>query len=108
MFGIRAQRLSAQNPKEGDGSRRQRGQKESVMRTGGFALLAVVLAGASALLSAGAARAQQAAITATVAGEAIQKVGFRAMIQREAIMDNLAGSARNNPDGTVTVTLQGS
>ena len=29
------------------------------------------------------------------------------MIQKEAIMDNLAGSARNNPDGTVTVTLQG-
>ena len=78
------------------------------MRTAGFALLlAAVLAGASALLSAGAAGAQQAAITATVAGEAIQKVGFRAMIQKEAIMDNLAGSARNNPDGTVTVTLQG-
>jgi acylphosphatase len=78
------------------------------MRTAGFALLlAAVLAGASALLSAGAASAQQAAITATVAGEAIQKVGFRAMIQKAAIMDNLAGSARNNPDGTVTVTLQG-
>jgi acylphosphatase len=78
------------------------------MSTAGFALLlAAVLAGASALLSAGAASAQQAAITATVAGEAIQKVGFRAMIQKEAIMDNLAGSARNNPDGTVTVTLQG-
>ncbi len=29
------------------------------------------------------------------------------MIQKEAIMYNLAGSARNNPDGTVTVTLQG-
>jgi acylphosphatase len=78
------------------------------MRTAGLALLlAAALAGASALLSAGAAGAQQAAITATVAGEAIQKVGFRAMIQKEAIMDNLAGSARNNPDGTVTVTLQG-
>jgi acylphosphatase len=108
MFGIRAQRLSAQTPKEGDDSRRQRGQKESVMRTAGLALLlAAVLGGASALLSAGAASAQQEAITATVAGEAIQKVGFRAMIQKAAIMDNLAGSARNNPDGTVAVTLQG-
>jgi acylphosphatase len=78
------------------------------MGTAGLALLlAAVLAGASALLSAGAASAQQEAVTATVAGEAIQKVGFRAMIQKEAIMDNLAGSARNNPDGTVAVTLQG-
>jgi acylphosphatase len=78
------------------------------MGTAGLAvLLATVLAGASALLSAGAASAQQAAITATVAGEAIQKVGFRAMIQKQAIMDDLAGSARNNPDGTVAVTLQG-
>ena len=76
--------------------------------TAGFALLlSAVLAGASALLSAGAADAQQEAITATVTGQAIQKVGFRAMIQKEAIMNNLAGSARNNPDGTVAVTLQG-
>ena len=29
------------------------------------------------------------------------------MIQKEAIMLNLAGSARNNPDGTVKVSLQG-
>jgi acylphosphatase len=70
-------------------------------------LLAGVLASAIAFMSAGAADAQQEAITATVTGEAIQKVGFRAMIQKEAIMYNLAGSARNNPDGTVTVTLQG-
>ena len=51
--------------------------------------------------------AQQQAITATVTGAEIQKVGFRAMIQKEAIMYNLAGSARNNPDGTVSVSLQG-
>ncbi len=50
---------------------------------------------------------KQAAITATVTGADIQKVGFRAMIQKEAIMYNLAGSARNNPDGTVSVSLQG-
>jgi acylphosphatase len=50
---------------------------------------------------------KQEAITATVTGADIQKVGFRAMIQKEAIMYNLAGSARNNPDGTVSVSLQG-
>ena len=54
-----------------------------------------------------AATAQQEAITATVMGENIQKVGYRAMIQKQAIMYNLAGYARNNPDGTVGVRLQG-
>ena len=29
------------------------------------------------------------------------------MIQKQAIMYNLAGSARNNPDGTVSLSLQG-
>jgi hypothetical protein len=38
-----------------------------------------------------AANAQQEAITATVIGETIQKVGFRAMIQKQAIMYNLTG-----------------
>jgi acylphosphatase len=69
--------------------------------------LAAVLACGSALLGSGAVSAQQQATTATVAGARIQKVGFRAMIQKQAIMYNLAGSARNNPDGTVTVSLQG-
>ncbi|MDR3425801.1 MAG: acylphosphatase [Alphaproteobacteria bacterium] len=50
---------------------------------------------------------KQEAITSTVTGADIQKVGFRAMIQKEAIMYNLAGSARNNPDGTLSVSLQG-
>ena len=59
------------------------------------------------MLTAGAASVQQQAITATVTGAKIQKVGFRAMIQKEAIMYNLAGSARNNLDGTVKVSLQG-
>lgn len=47
------------------------------------------------------------AVAATVTGAQIQKVGFRAMIQKEAIIYNLAGFARNNTDGTVSVTLQG-
>ncbi len=80
------------------------------MRTAGYhvaLLIAAVLASGSVLLTAGAASAQQEAITATVTGAEIQKVGFRAMIQKEAIMYNLAGSARNSPDGTVKVSLQG-
>src|SRR5271154_4911907 len=59
------------------------------------------------IATAVAATAQQEAITATVIGENIQRVGFRAMIQKQAIMYNLAGYARNDPDGTVGVRLQG-
>jgi acylphosphatase len=80
------------------------------MRTAGYhvaLLLAAVLASGSALLTAGAASAQQQAIRATVTGAKIQKVGFRAMIQKEAIMYDLAGFARNKPDGTVEVRLKG-
>jgi acylphosphatase len=70
-------------------------------------LLSSVLIFAIAMAVAVAANAQQEAITAAVIGETIQKVGFRAMIQKQAIMYNLAGYARNNPDGTVGVRLQG-
>ena len=70
-------------------------------------LLASILICVIAMAVAVAANAQQEAITATVMGEAIQKVGFRAMIQKQAIMYNLAGYARNDPDGTVGVRLQG-
>ena len=59
------------------------------------------------IATAVAANAQQEAITATVIGENIQRVGFRAMIQKQAIMYNLAGYARNIPDGTVSISLQG-
>jgi acylphosphatase len=61
----------------------------------------------AAMLTAGEASAQQQAITGVVSGEQIQKVGFRAMIQKQAIMYNLAGYARNVPDGTVSISLQG-
>ena len=62
------------------------------MATAGYrlALLAATLAGGMASLTTSAANAQPEAITATVTGQAIQKVGFRAMIQKEAIMFNLA------------------
>ena len=73
--------------------------------------LALLLVGGlvcgAAIVTAGAASAEQQAIKGIVSGAMIQKVGFRAMIQKEAIMYNLAGSARNNPDGTVKVSLQG-
>jgi acylphosphatase len=72
----------------------------ALMLVGGFVCAAVVL-------TAGAASAEQQAIKGIVSGEAIQKVGFRAMIQKQAIMYNLAGAARNIPDGTVSISLQG-
>ena len=70
-------------------------------------LLAGIFASGSAFIAADADSAERRAIIATVTGEKIQKVGFRAMIQKEAIMYDLAGSARNNPDGSVAVILQG-
>jgi acylphosphatase len=70
-------------------------------------LLASILICGTAMAAAVAANAQEEAIAATVLGEMIQKVGFRAMIQKHAIMYDLAGYARNNPDGTVGVRLQG-
>jgi acylphosphatase len=70
-------------------------------------LLASILLCGIAIATALAANAQPEAITATVIGEKVQKVGYRALIQKRAIMYNLAGYARNNPDGTVGVSLQG-
>jgi acylphosphatase len=49
---------------------------------------------------------QKNAILATVTGND-QHVGFRAMIMKQAIEHNLAGSATNGTDGTVHFTLQG-
>jgi acylphosphatase len=69
--------------------------------------LAAVFVLGVATMAAGAATAQQEAILATVVGEKVQKVGYRALIQKQAIMYNLAGYARNDPDGTVGVRLQG-
>jgi acylphosphatase len=56
---------------------------------------------------AGSATAQQKhAISATVTGND-QHVGFRAMIMKQAIKYNLAGSAKNDKDNIVRFTLQG-
>jgi acylphosphatase len=70
-------------------------------------LIIAGLACATVMANAREAKADQTAVSGTVSGEKIQKVGFRAMIQKQAIMLNLAGSARNNPDGTVSLSLQG-
>jgi acylphosphatase len=49
---------------------------------------------------------QQKAILATVTGDD-QKVGFRAMVMKQAIEHNLAGIAANQPNMIVSFTLQG-
>jgi acylphosphatase len=69
-------------------------------------LLAVALAIGSAIRTAAGANAEPQAISASVSGN-VQKVGFRAMILKQAIEYNLAGSAKNNSDGTVQFSLQG-
>jgi acylphosphatase len=52
------------------------------------------------------AMSQQKAISATVTGDD-QKVGFRAMVMKQAIEYNLAGIAKNEPNMIVRFTLQG-
>jgi acylphosphatase len=49
---------------------------------------------------------QQRAISVTVTGDD-QKVGFRAMVMKQAIEYNLAGIAKNEPNMIVRFTLQG-
>lgn len=46
------------------------------------------------------------AVSAVVSGN-VQKVGFRAMILKQAIRHNLAGTAENLANGTVAFVLQG-
>jgi acylphosphatase len=50
--------------------------------------------------------AKVAAVSGVVTGN-VQQVGFRAMIQKQAIEYNLAGSAENNSDKSVHFVLQG-
>ena len=49
---------------------------------------------------------QKHAISATVTGND-QHVGFRAMVMKQAIENNLAGSAKNDTNDVVRFTLQG-
>lgn len=57
-------------------------------------------------LSAWAKPHARAAVRGTVRGQ-VQKVGFRALILRQAIRYNFSGTARNLDDGTVEFLLQG-
>ena len=50
--------------------------------------------------------AKKEAIAATVTGND-EKVGFRALVMKQAIEYNLAGIARNEPNAVVKFTLQG-
>jgi acylphosphatase len=54
----------------------------------------------------GRVMAKKEAIAATVSGND-QQVGFRALVMKQAIEYNLAGSARNDADMVVHFTLQG-
>jgi acylphosphatase len=84
-------------------------QEEDRLRTAKYRvalLLAAVIANGSALPIANAAGPEPQALSGIVTGN-VQKVGFRAMILKQAIKYNLAGSARNTSEGTVQFTLQG-
>jgi acylphosphatase len=69
-------------------------------------LLAAIFVNGTALPIAGAAGPETQAISGIVRGD-VQKVGFRAMILKQAIEYNLAGSAQNIKEETVLFTLQG-
>jgi acylphosphatase len=69
-----------------------------------WAVLATATAPASAESSVVAQNV--VAISGIVTGN-VQKVGFRAMIQKQAIRYNLAGSTRNESDQSVRFVLQG-
>jgi acylphosphatase len=57
-------------------------------------------------LSEPAVGADLEAMSGVVTGD-VQKVGFRAMILKQAIEFNLAGTAKNNVNGSVEFVLQG-
>jgi acylphosphatase len=70
-------------------------------------LLAIFIAMFGFGTFAGSVAAQQKqAVSATVTGND-QHVGFRAMVMKQAIKYNLAGSAKNDGDNVVQFTLQG-
>ena len=70
-------------------------------------MFAIILATLGFGTFAGSATSQQKqAISATVTGND-QKVGFRAMVMKQAIEYDLAGSAKNDKDEIVEFTLQG-
>jgi acylphosphatase len=73
--------------------------------TGRLAASMTCILVAVALVSA-KSKTDMTAVSGTVTGH-VQKVGFRATIQKQAIQYNLAGSTENNTDGSVRFRLQG-
>jgi acylphosphatase len=72
-----------------------------------FGAIAILLATALIATCAGSAAKQPSqAISGKVTGND-QRVGFRAMIMKQAIEYNLAGFAKNDPNQIVEFTLQG-
>jgi acylphosphatase len=76
-----------------------------VYGTGCFVASMTCVLATVALVSA-KSKADVTAISGTATGH-VQKVGFRAMVQKQAIQYNLAGSTENNTDGSVRFRLQG-
>jgi acylphosphatase len=74
----------------------------------GVAALAscVAVASSPALAKSNDSSQNVIAVSGVVSGN-VQQVGFRAMIQKQAIENNLAGSAKNNGNRTVQFSLQG-
>jgi acylphosphatase len=74
----------------------------------GVAALAscIMVASSSAPAKSNGSGQNVIAVSGVVSGN-VQQVGFRAMIQKQAIENNLAGSAKNNDDKTVQFSLQG-
>jgi acylphosphatase len=69
------------------------------------ASMACIFVGVAALSEKSGAR-DITAVSGKVTGK-VQQVGFRALIQKQAIEYNLAGSTKNNSDNSVQFTLQG-
>jgi acylphosphatase len=78
------------------------------MRMRAYVICAVLLAGASLFATSAGSETvpQKQAISAVVTGND-EKVGFRAMIMKQAIEYNLAGEAINEPNDIVKFSLQG-
>jgi acylphosphatase len=69
-------------------------------------IIMMLMAFGFAMSAEGGSMAQRKAVEATVTGND-QQVGFRALVMKQAIEYNLAGSARNDANEIVHFTLQG-
>jgi acylphosphatase len=106
----RNDRRGAEHPNERAGVLLQNLAGDVLGRIAAAVIAGIEWAGLASTRSRGLARrmamSQQKAISATVTGDD-QKVGFRAMVMKQAIEYNLAGVAKNEPNMIVRFTLQG-